>query len=118
MAGSAFEQIWVPRIGDQATAQLRRSSYLTLVTGPVVIGLAIACSFSFGNGKSSGVAVGVVEAALAVVVFAVWIRSRMKLAAAVSQWLGVEVGWQEMPRMRSAQFDAWRQRRGLTGTRG
>lgn len=118
MAGSTFEQIWVPRIGDQATVQLRRSSYLGLVTGPVIIGLAIACGFSFGSSKSSGVVLGLVEAALAVVVFAAWIRSRMKLATAVSQWFGVKVGWQEMPRMRSAQFEVWCQRRGLSSAQG
>ena len=112
-----LEQFGGPGLGDKARVQLRGSSYLGLVTGPVVIGLAIACSFSFSS-KSSGVVLGLVEAALAVVVFAAWIRSRMKLATAVSQRFGVKVGWLEMPRMRSAQFDVWCQRRGLTSAQG
>jgi hypothetical protein len=57
---------------------------------------------------------GVVEVALAVAVFVALIRSRMRLAATVSRWFGVKIGWWEMPRMRLVQFDGWCQRRGLS----
>ena len=78
-----------------------------------MLGLAIGCSFAFGSGNASGVALGFVAAALAVTIFALWIRSRMKLAAAVSQWFGTKIGWQEMPRMSTSPFDAWCERRNL-----
>jgi hypothetical protein len=117
MASPTFEEMWLPRIGERATAQLRRSAYLWMVVGPGVLGLAIASSFAFGGGTTSGAVLGVVEVAIAVAAFAAGTRSRMKLAAAVSQWFGVKIGWWEMPRMSRAQFDAWQQRRGLTPPR-
>lgn len=117
MATSNFEDVWVPRIGDLATAQLRRSSSFGLLTGPLVLGLAIASSISFGSGKAEGIVIGLVGIGSALAIFGAWIRSRMKLAAAVSSWFGVKIGWQEMPRMRAAQFDAWCQQRGLTTTK-
>jgi peptidoglycan/LPS O-acetylase OafA/YrhL len=107
----------VPRIGEEATAQLRRSANLALLTGPVVLALAVGCSFAFGSGTAFGVALGLILAALAVLLFVAFIHSRMKLARAVSRRFGVRIGWWEMPRMRTAQFEAWRERRGLTSAR-
>lgn len=114
MTGSeTFEQVWEPRIGPDATAQLRRTSYVALATAPSAIGLAVACSFAFGVHTVAGTLLGVACALCAIGAFAVGIRSRMRLAATVSHWFGVRIGWQEMPRMRPPQFDAWVEKRGL-----
>jgi hypothetical protein len=51
--------------------------------------------------------------ASAVGVIAAWLRSRRRLAIAISQWFGQRIGWQELPRMRSTQFDQWCRRRDL-----
>jgi hypothetical protein len=113
MARPTFEQFWIPRIGEQATAQLRRSSYAWLVGGSAFAGLSIASSFAFGRGTTSGLVLGLAEVIGAIAAFAFAIRSRMKFAAAVSRWYGVKIGWYEMPRMQPASYDAWQQRRGL-----
>ena len=61
MPASKFEEIWVPRIGREATAQMRRTAYFTMLTVLVVMGFAIAASFSFGRGTAAGGVLGVVE---------------------------------------------------------
>jgi hypothetical protein len=109
----SFDEIWIPRIGEKATAQLRRNGYLTLVVGPTILALAIGSSFAFGSGVPAGWLLGGVCVAVALAAFVAWMRSRLKLAKALSEWFGVGIGWQEVPRMRAAQFDTWCQRRGL-----
>lgn len=115
---SQFEQIWVPRIGDAAAAQLRRSSYLGLVALPVVFGLAIACSFAFGSATAGGIVLGAAMASLAVGLFWAWIRSRSRVAGLMSERFGVHLGFNDLPKMRAASFDAWQRKRGLTVHRG
>lgn len=108
-----FEESWVPRIGEEATERLRRSANYYLATIPLMFVLAIASSFLLGSGKDSEIAVGVVALTLTAALFLFGIQTRIELAAAVSEWFGVKVAWWEMPRMRTQQFDAWSQRRGL-----
>lgn len=111
MAGATFDHIWAPRIGAEATKQLQRSAGFALVALPAMYGLAIASSFLLGSGR---IALGVVAIVLTMTLFVAWIRTRIKLAAAVSDWYGVKIGWQELPRMRSgAKFDEWCSHRGL-----
>lgn len=113
MANDGFDDIWVPRIGSQAAVLLRRNGYLTLVVGPVVFGIAIACSFAFGSGSPVGLALGCLGVMVAITLCTIWLRSRMQFAAAISQWFGTKVGWQEMPKMRPDPFDAWCRQRNL-----
>jgi hypothetical protein len=111
---SGLDQIWIPRIGPEATAELRRGAPLTVFMGAVVIAAAIGSSFAFGTGSPVGWLLGILCVGCAVAIIAVWISSRRKLARAMSQWFGVTIGWHEIPRMTATQFDDWCQRRGLT----
>ena len=111
-----FDDIWVPRIGSVAAAELRRNGYFTLAVGPLGLALAVGSSFAFGAGTAMGVALGVVCVLVIVGIFSPWLRGRMRVAAALSQWFGVHIGWQEMPSMRPSQFDPWCRRRELEPT--
>jgi hypothetical protein len=76
--------------------------------------MAFAASFAFGSGTPVGMLLGCVELAIAIVAFAVLIRSRMRLAEAISQWFGTKIGSRDLPNMSNTkQFDAWCQRRNL-----
>jgi hypothetical protein len=111
-----FDQIWLPRLGVTATAELRRNGYLTLIGGPAVLVLAVASSFGFGSGRPIGLATGLLCVTGALIVFAAWIRSRRRLANALSRRFGVKIGWWEMPNMRGGQFDAWCARRKMNAS--
>jgi hypothetical protein len=113
MPTNSFDEIWIPRIGRDATNELRHNGRLTLVFGPTLVALAIGCSFAFGSSKPEGIAVGSLCIAMAVTLSIIWIRSRMSVAAALSSWFGVRIAWNDLPRMRSSQFDAWCKRRNL-----
>ena len=108
---SRFNDIWLRRIGADATAELRLP--VGLVTGLMALVMAFACSFAFGSGTPVGVLLGCVEVMIGIVAFAVLIRSRMRLAEAISQWFGTKSGSRELPNMNAKQFDAWCQRRNL-----
>jgi hypothetical protein len=108
-----FEETWVPRIGEEATERLRRSANYYLAAIPLMFCFAIASSFLVSSSNDSEFAVGVVAVILTTALFLLGIRRRIELAAAVSEWFGVKIGWWEMPRMRTQQFDAWSQRRGF-----
>jgi hypothetical protein len=113
MAKSALDADWLPRIGEQATAQLRGVRHAAVIGGPAVVALAVVASFCFANGAISDVCLGVVAVAVAVGLFTRVIRRQMRLAEALSQLFATKIGWAELPNMRPAQFDAWRERRGL-----
>lgn len=110
MATSEFDTIWTPRIGPEASAQLRRSSYLGMLLLPAALAAAVAFSFLAGAGNVAG---AVVSAAVAVGCFAGFLKTRFTLARALSDWFGQPVRWHELPRMRAANFDVWCQQRGL-----
>jgi hypothetical protein len=114
---SRFDEIWLPRIGERATAELRRSVPIGMVMVLTVLAMGIACGFAFGRGTPGGVLLGCVEVMIGIVAFAVLIRSRMRLAEAISQWFGIKIGSRELPNMRTKQFDAWCQRRNLRSPR-
>jgi len=113
-----FDEIWVPQIGEPATAALRRNAYLTLITIPSLLVLAFACSFAFASHNPPAIVAGVLCAAVGVGAFWIWIRSRRQVAAEISEWFGVRVSWHEMPRMRAKQFDAWCEQRDFTPVHG
>jgi len=113
LMASRFDEIWLPRIGERATAELRRSVPIGIVTGLTALVMAFACSFAFGSGTTVGVLLGCGEVAVGVAAFVWLIRSRMRLAEAISEWFGVKIRSGELPNMRTKQFDAWRQRRNL-----
>ena len=114
---SPFNEMWLPRIGAHATADLRRSARVGMIMVVTVLAMGIACSFAFGRGTPSGVLLGCVEVMIGIVAFAVLIRSWMRLAEAISQWFGIKIGSRELPNMNAKQFDAWCQRRNLRSPR-
>lgn len=86
MAGSQksrFDEIWLSRIGEEATAELRHNGNLTLLLGPALIVLPILAGLCFGRGTTLGSLVGGAAVLLALVVFAVWLRSRTRFAGLV-----------------------------------
>jgi hypothetical protein len=114
MARQTFDQIWVPRIGREAANELRRNARVTTITMFPLLPLAIACSFAFGSGSTVGTALGLILVLMATTGFAVWIRSRQKVADAVGRWFGVPIRWSHMPTMRSAEkFDVWCDQQGF-----
>jgi len=117
VAGPDFDYIWVPRIGEQATAELRRYGNLTIVTLFPMLPLAIGISFAFGSGSPAGIVLGFVMVALAVTGFVVWNRSSRRVAAAMSEWFGVKIPWWDMPKMKATSFDAWTEKRKLVPSR-
>ena len=112
-----LDEIWVPRIGADATAELRRNARVGTIMVVTVLAMGIASSFAFGRGTPGGVLLGCVEVAIGIVAFALLIRSRMRLAEAISQWFGIKIGSRELPNMNAKQFDAWCQRRHLRSPR-
>lgn len=111
---SRFESVWLPRIGPEATAQLRRSSYVSLVLALTCFGAALAASFAFGSGTGRGALLGVALVAVAITAFVGRIRSQSHLAAALSEWYGVRISWHDLPSVaRVNRFDAWCRKRNL-----
>ena len=110
---SEFERLWVPRVGADTVREMRRGGVVVVAAGSSGIVLAVAASFGLGGSglgpKPAGG--GAALAALRCVVLV--IRTRVRLAKALSKHYGVKINWWETPRMRVADFDAWTRRRGL-----
>ena len=116
---SRFESIWLPRIGPAATAQLRRSSYASLVLALTCFGASLAASFAFGSGTTRGALLGVALIAVAISAFVGRIRSQSRFAAALSEWFGVRIAWHDLPSVaRANRFDAWCRKRNLSAPAG
>ncbi len=104
----------MPRIGGEASAALRRSSYVVLIGGPVMVVLAVAGSFAVGSGTVAGDVIALILVAVICAIFVGLIRSRVRVAAAISARFGTTIHWWEMPKMREGSFDQWCRKRGLT----
>jgi predicted neutral ceramidase superfamily lipid hydrolase len=109
-----FDEIWLPRIGAEAAAELRRNSYLTLVVGPSVLVLAIISGVALGKATPEGSIVGALAILVGLLLCVVWTRSRLRFARALSKSFGIRVSIQGLPRMTARHFDAWCQRRNLS----
>jgi hypothetical protein len=101
----------------EATAQVRQSIRVALFTVPSMFVLAGAASFLLVSDNGIGVALGVLAVLAAVGLFVVFIRSRLKVIHAVSQWFGVPLRWGDFPKMQTKEFDAWCERKGLSRPR-
>ena len=115
-----FDEIWVPRIGADASAALRRSSYVVLIGGPIMVVLAAAGSFAVGSGTVAGDVIGVTLVAVIFAIFVGLIRSRVTVATAISARFGTTIHWWEMPKMREGAFDQsskWVLRRALVASK-
>jgi hypothetical protein len=111
MVKDEFEATWIPRIGTDATAELRRFRR-TGGFGLVAPVLGAAAAVLFGNGPLEDLLAAIpLAAGIAVVVS--FIRGQRRLALALSRWFGVWITAGQLPPMSTKRFDAWRERRGL-----
>lgn len=106
-----FDEIWVPRIGEKATIELRRNGLFTIGLGPLIVLCVVTSSVSFSKGDALGTIVGVVSVLLAVLICAVWLQSRLKFTNQLSVRFQTKIKWYEVPRMTAQQFDEWCERR-------
>ena len=112
---SRFDATWVPRIGPDAAAALRRSRQVAYGAMPVAIAAALGASFAFGAHSTAGTVLGVVLVVCATTAFAAWVRSRQWVAAAMSEWFEVRLRSGQLPSMANVdQFDAWVRKRNLS----
>jgi hypothetical protein len=113
MPQADFDEIWVPRIGERATGRLRADTTALLVILPLLLIVGIVASALDGPTSTFTFVFWIVAAVAALLIFIVWLRSRIALARELSQWFGARVSWTQLPRMQPASFDAWSERRGL-----
>lgn len=111
MAETDFEATWRPRIGKDATEELRRYRR----SGWFVV-LGLICAIGVGALAGEGIIGDVISGMLAiscVVCVGTFIRAQWRTAAAISVWFGVKrMRW--LPRMTPQRFDEWCRLRGLT----
>jgi hypothetical protein len=114
MTNPDFEATWIPRIGEKATAELRRCRLIGM--SAIVAGLVFAATASIAlGGDTLDKALGVVLLAGMVGALATFISCQRKIAAAVSEWFGVRITAGQLPPMNPKRFDAWRERVQLEG---
>jgi hypothetical protein len=112
MANSDFEATWTPRIGEEATAELRHFRRVIVTTSLPALVLAGGASFAFAGGtldKLLGVALLIAAMGYPVE----FLRSQRKLAAALSDRFGVKITAGQIPPMSPRRFDTWCEKRGL-----
>jgi hypothetical protein len=107
-----FEAIWIPRIGEKATRALRRYRWAGGTVPATMIVLGVAASYAL-DGDPTDKILGVALLAAAAGAFAVFIHSQRGLAAALTEWFGVDITGGGTPRMNPKRFDAWCRERGL-----
>jgi hypothetical protein len=112
VAKANFDAIWIPRMGPEATAQLKRVG-VAVLWNFLDIPLVVVVSIGVGSGRPVGVVLGLIAAVIVIVLFGLLNREHRKLASDLSQWFQVKVNWWEMPRFSEVKFDAWCERRRL-----
>ncbi|MGO9750505.1 MAG: hypothetical protein ACLP8S_20470 [Solirubrobacteraceae bacterium] len=113
MTEAEFNQIWVPRIGEQAATQLRRSGNLILTVLPMIFVCGIALDALDGPRATFTLVFWIAGVLVSIATFCVWLHSRIVLARKLSQWFGRKLSWFQLPRLRPGSFDAWCKRLGL-----
>ncbi len=113
MTQDDFNETWVPRIGEQAAARLRRNDSLILV----IIPMCFVCGFALDalNGLSALFTLVFWIGALtfSVLLFGRWLWSRIMLAREISAWFERKLSWHQLPKLRPTSFDRWCRRLGL-----
>ncbi len=115
VAKSNFEATWIPRIGERATAELRRYRWAGCTMPLTAALLGAAANFAF-DGDLLYKFVGVALLAGAVGAFAIFFYRLRRFKAAVSDWFGVKV--KGLPLMNPKDFDAFCQKQGLQRSDG
>jgi hypothetical protein len=111
VASSDFQTTWVPRIGEEAAAELRRFRKIGGL-GMVTPVFAVAAGLLFGNGMLDDL-LAVVCSAVAISLLVALINGQKRLAAALSRWFGVKITAGQLPPMNSGRFDTWCEKREL-----
>jgi len=107
---STFEDTWIPRIGERATAELWRYRWLGLTMPMTAALLGAAANFAL-HGDLLDQFLGGVLLAGAVGAFAIFFRYMHRLKAAISDWFGVKI--KGLPLMNPKDFDGYCQKQGL-----
>jgi hypothetical protein len=112
MPRSNFGSTWVPRIGEDAAAALRRYRWAGGTVPLTMIVLGVAATYAFEGGVLAKL-LGAVLVLGAVSAFIFFLHSQRQFAAALSEWYGVNIGAGQLPLMNPTRFDAWCEKRGL-----
>lgn len=107
---SKFEATWIPRIGERATAELRRYRWAGGTMPVTACVLGVAATFAFDGGLFDKLLGGVLMTG-AVGAFVILIRRQLRVKVALSEWFGVKV--KGLPLMNPKDFDAFCQKQGL-----
>lgn len=103
---TSFEDIWYPRIGQEATHELRRfrrRGYRTLLAP----WLGFAGGALAADGSSLPKTVGWVLILAAALLVNLFLWGQRRLSAAISSWYGLD-HVSSAPKMTPARFDQWR----------
>jgi hypothetical protein len=107
---SDFESTWIPRIGERATAELRRYRRAGLTVPLTACALGAAGIYAFHGGLLDKLLGGVLMAG-AIGAFVILIRCQLRVKAAISDWFGVKI--RGLPLMNTKDFDGYCQKQGL-----
>jgi len=107
-----FQDAWVPRIGEEATAELRRFRKICGF-GMVTPVFAIAAGILFAGNSSLDDLLAVLCSAVVICYLVKFINGGKRLAAALSRRFGVRIKWGQLPAMNPKRFDSWSEKRGL-----
>jgi hypothetical protein len=102
---TSFEETWVPRIGKEATRLARMSAYAVILLG---IGGLILAALTSEFLYSGQIVPGAICVFLIVLAFLNWMRLRMKLQTALSNYFNMKIGFGNFPPINRVEwFDAW-----------
>ncbi len=117
MARPDFQATWVPRIGEEATAELRRFRKIggLAIVAPV---FAIAGGLLFARSSLLDDLLAVMCWAVGISFLVGFINGQRRVAKAMSYWYGVRIQAGQLPPMSVGRFDTWREKRGLRSPNG
>jgi hypothetical protein len=110
MTNPGFEATWIPRIGERATAELRRYRRAGLIMPLAACLLGVTATFAFDGGLLDKL-LGAVLMSGALGALVVLIRCQLRVKAAISDWFDVKV--RGLPLMNTKDFDGYCQKQGL-----
>jgi hypothetical protein len=111
-----FEAIWVPRVGEEAAAVVRRTLRVEACVRGGAWLPAVGAGLAFGNGVAGDV-FGSVLVLLIVAAFAWWMQARKQMADALSRVFGTKISTARAftgpSLLRRGSFERWRKHLGL-----
>jgi hypothetical protein len=110
-AKSNFEATWIPRIGERATAELRRGRWAGCTMPLTAAVLGAAANFAFHGSAPLDMFLGAALLVGALGALAVFFYRLHTLKVAISEWFGVKV--KGLPLMNTKDFDAFCRKQGL-----